>query len=388
MTSAIVPLSAFPDSKKHYEILDGLRGVAAVLVVIFHLLEAHSTSNMDQLMNHGYMAVDFFYVLSGFVVGYAYDDRWDTRMGIKEFFRRRLIRLHPMIVMGMIVGAICFYFQSCGLWPGISQVPIGKMLLVMVIGFTLLPVPLSMDIRGWHEMHPLNGPGWSLFYEYIANIFYALFVRKFSNTALAVLVFLSGVALLHLAVTSSNGDIIGGWSVELSQVRIGFTRLMYPFFAGLLLSRLVKPTKVKHAFWLCSLMIIILLSVPRLGGTTHLWINGLYIAVSIIFFFPLIVYLGASGELKGKYVSRISRFLGDISYPIYITHYPLVYIYTAWVTDGKLPLSSTFPVALLVLFGSVALAWLCLKFYDQPVRKFLAKRFLVKKPAPVVLEAA
>lgn len=377
MNSTNTPLSAFPDSKRHYDILDGLRGVAAVLVVAFHLLEAHSTSNHDQIMNHGYMAVDFFYVLSGFVVGYAYDDRWG-KMTLKGFFQRRLIRLHPMIVVGMIVGAITFYFQTCGYWPGISQVPVGKMLLVMLIGFTLLPVPLSMDIRGWHEMHPLNGPGWSLFYEYIANILYALFVRKFSNTALAVLVFISGAALLHLAVTSSNGDIIGGWSVELEQVRIGLTRLMYPFFAGLLLSRVCKPTQVKHAFLLCTAMIIIIFSVPRLGGTGHLWINGLYSAVSIILFFPLIVYVGASGELKGKYVPKISKFLGDISYPIYITHFPLVYMYTAWVTDNKIPLSKAFPVGLLVIFSAIALAYACLKLYDEPVRKWLGKRFLAR----------
>jgi len=377
MHSTTTPVSVFPDSKKHYPILDGLRGVAAVMVVAFHLLEAHSTSNHDQIMNHGYMAVDFFYVLSGFVIGYAYDDRWN-KMTLKSFFRRRLIRLHPMVVMGMIVGAITFYFQACGYWPGISQVPVWKMLLVMLIGFTLLPVPLSMDIRGWHEMHPLNGPGWSLFFEYIANILYALFIRKFSNTALSVLVFIAGVALLHLAVTGPNGDIIGGWSVEPGQLRIGFTRVMYPFFAGLLLSRVTKPTKVKHAFLLCSIMIIILFSVPRLGGTEQLWINGLYCALCIIFFFPLIVYLGASGDPDRKYISGISRFLGDISYPMYITHYPLVYIYTAWVTDNKIPLSKAFPVALLVIFSSITLAYACLKLYDEPVRKWLRRRFVAK----------
>jgi peptidoglycan/LPS O-acetylase OafA/YrhL len=88
------------------------------------------------------------------------------------------------------------FFQDSVLWPTIHEVPIWKMLLVMVIGFTLIPVPPSLDIRGWTEMHPLNGPGWSLFYEYIGNILYALFVRKFSKIALSILVFLSGCALI------------------------------------------------------------------------------------------------------------------------------------------------------------------------------------------------
>ena len=377
MNTSTARLSAFPDSKTHYAILDGLRGVAAIMVVCFHLCETHSTSHLDQIINHGYLAVDFFYVLSGFVIGYAYDDRWG-KMSLGGFFKRRLIRLHPMVVMGMIVGAIGFYFQASGIWPNIAQTPVWKMLLVMLIGCTLIPVPLSMDIRGWQEMHPLNGPGWSLFFEYIANILYALFVRKFSNKALAVLVFLAGAALIHLALTSPNGDIIGGWSVEPTQLHVGFARLMYPFFAGLLLSRLVKPTQIKNAFLICSLMIMLFLAIPRIGGSEHLWANGLYDSLTVILIFPLIVYLGASGEIKGKYASKLCKFLGDISYPMYITHYPLIYIYTAWVSDNKMPLQKAWPVALLVLVSSITIAYACLKLYDEPVRKWLAKRFLHK----------
>lgn len=81
--------------------------------------------------------------------------------------------------------------------------------------FTLLPVPRSLDIRGWTEMHPLNGPAWSLFFEYIANILYALWVRKFSTRALAILVGIAGVALAHLAITSPHGDVIGGYQASL-----------------------------------------------------------------------------------------------------------------------------------------------------------------------------
>ncbi|MDP4237856.1 MAG: acyltransferase [Bacteroidota bacterium] len=375
MDSTHAQLLPYPDSKNHYEILDGLRGVAAIMVVIFHFFEPLSTSHLDQIVNHGYLAVDFFFVLSGFVIGYAYDDRWG-KMTLKGFFKRRLIRLHPMIIMGMIIGAIGFYFGTSELWPSIGQTPVWKMLLVMLVGFTLLPVPLSMDIRGWGEMHPLNGPAWSLFFEYLANMLYALFIRKFSNKALAVLVFIAGCALIHLAVTSPNGDVIGGWSVEPSQLRIGFTRLMYPFFAGLLLSRMGKLAHVKHAFLLCSLLIVLILSIPRIGGSGHLWMNGLYDSLCILFLFPLIVYLGASGEVKGKYASKINKFLGDISYPIYIIHYPLIYIYTAWVADNKIPLREALPVGLLVLLSSIAIAYACLKLYDRPVREWLTRRFL------------
>ncbi|MEO6546908.1 MAG: acyltransferase [Ferruginibacter sp.] len=362
-------------TKPHYAILDGLRGVAAVMVVGFHLFEAHATSYLNQVINHGYLAVDFFFLLSGFVVGYAYDDRWGN-MSLGSFFKRRLVRLQPMVILGSIVGAVCFYFQDSVLWPGISEVPVWKMLVVMLIGCTLIPVPPSMDIRGWTEMHPLDGPAWSLFFEYIANILYALFVRKFSQTVLLILVLLSGAALIHLAVTSPAGDVVGGWSIEPTQLRIGFSRMMYPFFAGLFFCRMGKLIHIQHAFFWCSLLVVAVLSVPRIGGSEHLWMNGLYDSLSIIIVFPLIVLLGAGGEVKGKYATRLCKFFGDISYPIYITHYPLIYIYTGWVADHKIAMQDSYPIALLVLISSIALAYACLKLYDEPIRLWLKNNVL------------
>lgn len=374
----------FSDSKNHYEILDGLRGVAAVMVVIFHLFETFSGGNhLKQIINHGYLAVDFFFVLSGFVIGYAYDDRWG-KMSVRDFFKRRLIRLHPMILMGMVVGAIGFYFSASPVvFPIIGEVAIWKLLLVMLIGFTLIPLPMSMDIRGWGEMHPLNGPAWSLFFEYIANILYGLFIRKFSKKALSLLVFISGAALIHLAVTSNNGDVIGGWSLDPAQLRIGITRLMYPFFAGLLLSRICKPGSIRNAFLWTSMLVIIALAMPRIGGSKYLWMNGLYDSLSIIVLFPLIVYIGASGNIKGKFSSKICNFLGEISYPLYITHYPLIYIFTAWSIDNKMSMQNAWPMALVVLFSSIAIAYGSLKLYDIPVRKWLAKH-LMKKTTPLI----
>src|SRR5687768_1307866 len=96
--------------KPHYPILDGLRGTAALLVVAFHLLEAYFPKMADHPIHHGYLAVDFFFLLSGFVVGYAYDDRWE-RMSVMEFVKIRLIRLHPLVVLSIVVGAICFWFD-------------------------------------------------------------------------------------------------------------------------------------------------------------------------------------------------------------------------------------------------------------------------------------
>lgn len=368
------------ESKPHYEILDGLRGVAALLVVLFHVFEVHSHGDHSkQIINHGYLAVDFFFLLSGYVISYAYDDRWG-KMTLKDFFKRRIIRLHPMIIIGSIIGAILFYFQnSQGLgWGSIHEVPVWKMLLVMLIGFTLIPVGKGLDIRGWSEMHPLNGPAWSLFYEYIANIVYALVLRRLSKIILAILVLVAAVVTIHYALTNTNGDIIGGWSVDSTQLRIGFTRLAFPFLAGMLLAKTAKLYYTKHAFLTASLLLVVLFSIPRLGGSENLWMNGLYECFCLIIMFPLIVWLGAGGKVNGKKASKICKFLGDISYPIYITHFPIVYVYMAWVTNNNLSLEQSWHVGLLCAVIAIIVAYISMRFYDIPVREWLRKRFLSK----------
>ncbi|MFD0767290.1 acyltransferase family protein [Mucilaginibacter lutimaris] len=359
-------------TKPHYSILDGLRGVAAIIVVTFHLAEPLSTSNLDKLVNHGYLAVDFFFLLSGFVMGFAYDDRW-PKMTAGNFFKRRIIRLQPMVVLGMTLGAIGFYFTDSAIWPLIHTTPVWKMLLVMLVGYTILPVPLSLDIRGWEEMHPLNSVGWSLFFEYIANILYAVWIRKFSKMALSILVGIAAIALAHLAIT--NGDISGGWTLNVPQMRIGFTRTIFPFFAGLLLSRVIKPIPIKNAFLWCSLLLAIILYMPRIGGAEHLWMNGVYETICIIIVFPLIVYLGAGGAIHTQTGNKICKFLGEISYPLYMVHYPLVYFYVAWISNHKgVTLADVWPYALLILIGAIALAYAALKWYDEPVRKWLREK--------------
>lgn len=362
--------------KKHYEILDGLRGVAAILVVAFHIFETFAGGNrFKQIINHGYLAVDFFFLLSGFVVAYAYDDRWE-KMTQWEFYKRRLIRLQPMVIMGLIIGAVFYYFQASDiLFPQIAGMPVWKLILTMLIGFTLLPIPPSMEIRGWGEMHPLDGPAWSLFFEYIANILYALFFRKFSNKVLGIFVLIFAGMLINYTVFGPKGDVIGGWSLNLEQMNIGFTRLLYPFFAGILLSRLGKLIHIKGVFWVCSLLITVILCVPRIGDENSLWMNGIYESVCIILLFPLIVSVGAGGEIKNPFSLKICKLLGDISYPIYITHYPLIYWYTAWVVDNKVSIQDGYILGIGVLIASIAIAYLCLKLYDEPVRNWLQNKF-------------
>ncbi|MFR0834826.1 MAG: acyltransferase family protein [Barnesiella sp.] len=369
-----ISAAAFTDTKPHYNILDGLRGVAALMVVFFHIFEAYATSHIDQHINHGYLAVDFFFILSGFVIGYAYDDRWKT-MTIKNFIRRRFIRLHPMVIMGAIIGAIMFYFQGCSVWD-VSKISVAMLLIATLMNAFLIPSTPGFEIRGVTEMFPLNGPSWSLFYEYIGNILYAFFIHKLPTKALSLLVLLAGCGLAVFAIWGPYGDICAGFSLTGENIIGGSLRLLFSFSAGLLLFRIFKPTKIKGAFWICSLSVVILLAVPRIGGSEHFWMNGLYDTVCFAIAFPLLVYLGASGKTTDKTTTRICKFLGDISYPLYMVHYPFIYLYYAWVKNDNLTFVQSLPGAVALVIGCIILAYLCLKLYDEPVRKFLTKHLL------------
>ncbi|MDY5354581.1 MAG: acyltransferase [Bacteroides pyogenes] len=374
---AKISSAAFADTKPHYHILDGLRGVAALVVVCFHIFEAYATSHLDQRINHGYLAVDFFFILSGFVIGYAYDDRW-KRMTIKEFIKRRLIRLHPMVVMGAVIGAVMFYTQGCSVWD-VTKVSIGILLLSMLLNALLIPMTTGFEIRGVGEMYPLNGPSWSLLFEYIGNLLYVFFIRKLSTAALSVLVLLAAFGLEIFAIFGPLGDICVGYAMTGENIVGGFLRLLFSFSAGLLMSRLFNPVRIKGAFWIGGISIVMLAAVPRIGGSENLWMNGIYDTVCVVLLFPLIVWLGASGKTTDRVTARICTFLGDISYPLYMVHYPFIYLYYAWVKNENLTFAESLPGALALIVGSVLLAYLCLKLYDEPVRKFLTKCFLHKR---------
>ncbi len=377
-SAAATSTDATAPAKSHYVILDGLRGVASLMVVAFHLFEAWAGGDPQrQIINHGYLAVDFFFLLSGFVIAYAYDDRW-AGMSQWAFYKRRLVRLQPMIVMGGLIGAALVGFQHYSLFPKLAGVTAWQVFGVMLLGFVMIPMRPSSEIRGWGEIYPLNGPQWSLFYEYIANILYAVGLRKLSNRALGALVAAAALALVALLVLGPRGDVIGGWALDARGVQVGLTRVMFPFFAGVLLMRLGKRIEIGGGFAICSLLLVLALSLPRFGGTERLWLNGLYEALCMIVLFPLIVAIGAGEKDADGPSVRIARFFGDLSYPLYITHYPLIYIYTGWVVDRKIDPALGAAVGAGVFVGAVAIGYACLKLYDEPARRWLAGKLLAR----------
>jgi peptidoglycan/LPS O-acetylase OafA/YrhL len=345
--------------KPHFPVLDGLRGTASLLVVIFHLYEGFYPKLADNPMGHGYLAVDFFYLLSGFVVAYAYDDRW-TNMGFWGFMKIRLVRLHPLVILGVAIGLIGFLVNPFS--DTASTTSMSMIVAATLMGFTLLPYP---DIRGWGETHSLNGPCWSLLQEYIGNILYALVGFKMGVKSLSVVVTIAAIALTGASIW--HGDVGTGWSLE--TMWIGTIRMVFPFFAGLLLYRLGKRIQVPQTFVICSIALAIIFCMPVFKY------NGLYDALVIIFIFPVLIAAGAGATISGR-MEKLCKFAGDISYPIYILHYPFIYIYITWIYDTKAQTSQIVTAAVFLFFFFIALAYIALKLYDEPIRKFLKLKYL------------
>jgi len=333
--------------------------------------------------------VDFFFVLSGFVIGYAYDDRWD-KMTTWGFFKRRLVRLHPMVIMGSVIGLCCYFFGQNPNFGLDGYAPLWKILVAFLMGCLMLPCGKGLDVRGWGEVNPFNGPSWSLQFEYIANILYSFVLRRLPKLVLAILTAIAGFLTLDICldlnvfglVTEAHAGriytVIGGWSLSSQELYVGFTRLLYPFLSGLLISRIGKFIKVRGGFWWCSLLLVVIFSLPCIGGPGNI-LNGIYNSLAILVLFPVIVMMGAGSSIIGEKSTKVCSFLGEISYPLYITHYPIMYMQMNWAwSNPDAPLYAHVIVAISTVALSIGMAYAFLKLYDLPVRKWLTEKWLKK----------
>jgi len=350
--------------KARFEVLDGLRGTAALLVVIFHVLEMTWLDPAQNPLHHAYLAVDFFFALSGFVVGHAYDDRRAAGMTIGQFFATRLKRLHPLVILGVVIGLVGYVVDP---FVGKNQqVGLGRLML------TFLPLLLTLPSPGlpnrYGETHSLNGPVWTLFQEYLANIVYALIGRWIGIKALAAVVLIAAVAL---TVTAAHHGFLGaGWGWD--TVWIAPVRMLFPFLAGLLVYRLKIRIRIPAAWPLLSLALIAVFAAPFLSIHGTIKPNGLLEAAMIILLFPPILAMGAAGTVSGA-TARVCRFFGELSYPLYITHYPFIYVYGHWVWSAKPDRATALGVGAVLIVFLLALAWAAMRFWDAPIRARLGR---------------
>src|ERR1700753_426921 len=215
-------------TKPHFVVLDGLRGVAALFVVIFHFSEMVIYDYSKLWIGHGFLAVDFFFCLSGFVMGYAYDDRMG-KMGLGRFFKTRLIRLQPLVVLGAVLGLIAFYANPFGVTAGYGP---GKVALMFAASLLLIPFG-AMKERS-HNLFSLNAPAWSLFWEYVANVVFGIGLYRIKRGLLIVLTVAAAVLLCWAGHRA--GNLSGGWSSK--NFWDGGARMAFSFLAGLLVYRM------------------------------------------------------------------------------------------------------------------------------------------------------
>lgn len=345
------------NQKKHFEILDGLRGVAALAVVIFHFMEWVFPDIKKNFIGHGFLAVDFFFCLSGFVIGYAYDDRI-REMGAGAFFKARLIRLHPLVVLGSVLGLLGFFLD-----PFASPLPYdtGKLALLFVGSLLLIPLPI-MEER-FYNLFAFNAPAWSLFWEYVINIFYALVLYKVGRRSLLLLTILAAAGIC--IVSYRAGNLLGGWSKD--TFLDGGVRVAYSFSVGLLLYRSNWITKNRLGFASLAILLSLAFVMPWFKWT---WLTE---ALIVIVYFPLVVSLGAGASLSRQW-EKICRFSGNISYPLYMTHYATIWIFGNYFTSQKPTAEDLLYIIIAGIIFLVVIAYLAMVFYDIPVRRYLTKK--------------
>lgn len=344
-------------TKHHFDILDGLRGIAALAVVVFHFMEWIFTDPNTNFIGHGFLAVDFFFCLSGFVIGYAYDDRIGS-IGVAEFFKYRLIRLHPLIILGSILGLLGLFVD-----PFAASLPYnaGEIALFFIASLLLIPLP-TMEER-FFNLFPLNAPSWSLFWEYVANIFYALVLHRAGRRLLMILTVVAAAGIF--IVSYRAGNLLGGWSKD--NFSDGGVRVAYSFLAGLLLYRCNWIIRNRLGFVVLAFLLSVVFVLPWSAS------DWLVEALIVVFYFPLLVSLGA-GCTPPTRLKRLCQFSGNISYPLYMTHYAGIWVFGNYFTNSK---PSTEQLVIVIIVGIIlliAIAYAAMVLFDSPVRRYLTRK--------------
>jgi peptidoglycan/LPS O-acetylase OafA/YrhL len=344
-------------SNDHYLGLDFLRGVAALAVLCFH---SSTRFNLPYLFPHGYLAVDFFFALSGFVIARAYQARISSgRLPILQFALMRVIRLMPLIVLGTLVAAIGEFAR-----PGIIDQhqhlidAISAFLLGLVLIPTLYPNSLTFTV------FPLNGPAWSLFLEAAANGAFAIWawIRP-GIYSLALICIISALGLLSGAYLTGKMD----FGAVRDDFWLGFARVGWSFSLGVILFRF-RHRAPQTPFIVPACLLISVLLTPSLGA-----IDAAFDSICVLFVLPWIVWLASAAQF-GSRGQRWSAWSGDLSYPIYALHYPLLRYFGGGGAVLQLSLLGRSVVAclatLVVLMASAA----AYALFDVPVRRWLSRK--------------
>lgn len=344
----------------HFILLDGYRGIAAIIVLIFH--GAIALRHKD-LIPFGGLAVDFFYCLSGFVICHAYESRLKAGMGVTEFMRVRIIRLYPMVAVGLIIGFLFFILKLIlshkweRLLPGIGS---------FILNAVFLPSPFTELANG--ASWPLNGTHWSLCFELLANILFAAVLVRFSKATFSALTIIAFIVLAYFAVRVPEFDIGWGWH----DLWFGVIRVMFPFMAGVTIYWLHQLIQLKTRSPISGLTLITLLCLSltvQNGFLPNNWYPILFVGAIA----PTLIYIGAGYKPTEKQSYFLNK-LGNLSYPLYAIHLPLVR-FAQGIGERGFPENETYRIALVVIscIASIPLALACQRLFENPLKAALRK---------------
>ncbi|CAN5274678.1 acyltransferase [soil metagenome] len=345
-----VPTTAHAVTHRRYYALDGMRGFAAILVVLHHFgLQLAPT-----IAESGYLAVDFFFALSGFVIGLAYEERLAAGLAARTFMTLRVLRLYPLFLIGIGFGVV----------KAVGQIAVGDstalaiptFLLSLSTALAMLPTPAHALV----SIFPLNTPGWSLFFELCANAGFALLLYRWTNRQILCALLVAYVILVPGIV--SHGGTVRGLGTNWPDFIWGFPRVAFAFLLGLLLYRLSigrRRFASPLAYAATIFLIALLLPHPNDGWARYYDLAVLTLAI------PAILWAGIIWEVPVAH-RRVFAWLGDISYPLYVLHFPLLMMYVYAARMLHLP---TVFVGVSFVAGMLLVSTLALRLYDEPVRR-------------------
>ena len=329
-----------PSYLRNYDLM---RGIAAIVVMLFH-----SSAKWRQILPEGYLAVDLFFGLSGVVIAQSYGGRLLNGLSFARFAAIRLVRLYPLYLVGLAIGFSFYIARS-------DQLAVMGALLA---GLLYLPIPV--DIGSDSYILPLNGPAWSLFFEFAVNFGFALFLARLTNRLLLAIVLLS--ALLLAAAAIYVGDVDFGWTPH--SLIGGFPRVAFSFGAGVLLYRFRPAQRQRSAVTL----LLAALTLGALALGPHRWDYDLPV---VMILFPAMLWLGLAFQPAPLW-DRLCRLCGELSYPVYAIHWPLI-LYATEYSRGMAGVRLRLFWAAFYL-GVLALSWALVRLYDKPVRAYLERR--------------
>lgn len=341
---------------QRYDMLDALRGIAALAVVGFHLSQF---GMIPAFLPRGYLAVDFFFVLSGFVVAHAYEQALRTHLSLRSFIVKRIIRLYPLALLGAMMGMLVLLLKW-RLFPGKVD-SLGVLLASGALNLAMVPSFIGASASS-HDIFPGNGPLWSLFFELLINLLWAVAGIWLRTSSLIVIMLVSLILLVLLASHYDTFNV----GYDTKSFWGGLARVCFGFPFGVVIYRERHQIRRHARQWANPILVAALIGVFAIPidvlPYSFPWLDIVLVSICL----PAIV-IGGISQISSM---RYGHLLGNLSYPVYVLHFPILLIMSG-LSQSLLTGWSIQTIACMSFFTILVSAWLAWRFYDEPLRTAL-----------------